>query len=147
LVIVGKSDHRLQADHERESETRKLLSDYSQTDDEKERAKVIDELTKVVAGQFDIRQEVRERELKELEEQVRKLRELHQRRAKEKEQIIRDRVRQLLRDVDGLGWGGDGDANVPSPLSRDNVRLYQTVPVRTLPNVPVKDTNPLDAKK
>ena len=44
-----------------------------------------------------MRQQTRERELKELEEHVRKLRELHQRRAREKDQIVRDRVRQLPR--------------------------------------------------
>jgi hypothetical protein len=96
-----------QAEHDREVRTRKLLSDYSRTDDEKERARVLDELTKVVSEQFEHRQESRERELKEVEEHMRKLRELHTRRAKEKDQIVRDRVRQLLRDVEGLGWGDD----------------------------------------
>jgi hypothetical protein len=74
---------------------------------------VLDELTKVVSEQFEVRQEIRERELKDLEEHVQKLRVLHQRRTKEKDQIVRDRVRQLLRDVDGLGWGDDGR---PRPL-------------------------------
>ena len=77
---------------------------------------MLDELTKVVSDQFDLRQESRERELKELEEHVRKLRELHQRRAKEKDQIVRDRVRQLLRDVDGLGWGDDGPLETSRPV-------------------------------
>ena len=105
--VYVNSDPRSQADYEHDAQMRKLLADYSQTEDEKQRAKVLDELTKVVSEQFDARQEVRERELKELEEQVRKLRDLQQRRAKEKDQIIRDRVRQLLRDVDGLGWGDE----------------------------------------
>jgi hypothetical protein len=100
-----KSDFR---NRDQEVRTRKLLSDFSRTEDEKERAKVLNELTDVVSDQFDLRQEARERELRELEEHVRKLRELHQRRAKEKDQIVRDRVRQLLRDVEGLGWGDGG---------------------------------------
>jgi hypothetical protein len=121
---------RTQEAHEREAQTRKLLADYSQTEDEKDRAKVLDELTKVVSEQFDLRQEVRERELKDLEVQVRKLRELQQRRAKEKDLIIRDRVRQLLRDVDGLGWGDDGHVNGPVPVGKprppvaDSVQKY-----------------------
>jgi hypothetical protein len=113
------SDPRHQADHEHAVLTRKLLSDYSQTQDEKERAKVLEELTKVISEHFDIRQELRERELKDLEEKVKKLRELHQRRAKEKEQITRDHVRQMLRDVDGLGWGDDGrmEMAIPVPIN------------------------------
>jgi len=75
-------------------------------------------LTKVVSAHFDIRQELREKELKELEEKVKKLRELHLRRAKEKEQITRDHVRQLLRDVDGLGWGDDGRVELVVPINQ-----------------------------
>jgi hypothetical protein len=114
--VSRNPDPRDQADRDRDERTRKLLSDYSRTDDEKERARVLEELTKVVSEQFERRQEIRERELKEVEEHVRKLRELHQRRAKEKDQIVRDRVRQLLRDVDGLGWGDDGPLEPARPL-------------------------------
>ena len=109
-------DPKSEANHDRDEQMRKLLSDYSRTDDEKERARVLDELTKVVAAQFDVRQEARDRELKQLEEHLRKLRELHQRRAKEKDQIVRDRVRQLLRDVEGLGWGDDGRLESSTPV-------------------------------
>ena len=104
----NNSPLRFRAKAAPDDRTRKLLSDYIRTDGERERATVLDELTKVVSDQFDMRQEARERELKELEDHVRKLRELHQRRAKEKDQIVRDRVRQLLRDVEGLGWSDDG---------------------------------------
>ena len=104
----GIRNSRLPADHDREVRTTKLLSEYKRATDEKDRAKVLDDLTKVVSEQFETRQTNRERELKELEDHVRKLRELHQRRAKEKDQIVRDRVRQLLRDAEGLGWGDDG---------------------------------------
>jgi hypothetical protein len=105
-----------QAEHHREIRTRKLLSDYSRTDDEKKRAGMLDELTNVVSEQFEYRQATREIELKQLEEHMRKLRDLHSRRAKDKDQIVRDRVRQLLRDVEGLGWGDD---NRPRPRLRD----------------------------
>jgi len=106
---------------EQENETRRLLADYRQSEDEKERGWTTGELTKAIAKHFDIRQEARERELKQLEAQVRRLRELHDRRTKEKEQIVQDRVRQLLRDADGLGWGADDDA--PSAVRVLNERL------------------------
>jgi hypothetical protein len=106
---------------EQESETQRLLGEYRQTEDEKERGWITGELTKAIAKHFDVRQEARERELKQLEAQVRRLRELHDRRTKEKEQIVQDRVRLLLRDADGLGWGADDDA--PSAVRVPNDRL------------------------
>jgi hypothetical protein len=102
---------------EQESERQRLISEYSQTEDEKERGWIAGEMEKVIARHFDIRQESRDRELKRLEEQVRKLREVHQKRARQKEQIVQDRVRQLLRDADGLGWGGEPGEPRPDPLA------------------------------
>jgi hypothetical protein len=58
-----------------------------------------------VAKQFDRRQDARARELKQLEDQVDKLRRLHERRTEARTEIVRDRVNQLLRQADGLGWG------------------------------------------
>ena len=102
---------------EQESETQRLISEYGQTEDEKERGWIAGEMEKVVARHFEIRQASRDRELKRLEEQVRKLREVHQKRAKQKEQIVQDRVRQLLRDADGLGWGGEPGEPRSDPLA------------------------------
>jgi len=114
-MMPGEPDAALQAEQEalaeQENETQRLVSEYRQTEDEKERGWIAGELSKAIAKHFDIRQETRERELKQLEAQVRRLRELHDKRTKEKGQIVQDRVRQLLRDADGLGWGTDSDAN------------------------------------
>jgi hypothetical protein len=92
---------------EQGSKVGKLLSSYRETNEETERGRLMQELTGAVAEEFDARQKSREQELAKLEEQVRKLRELQKRREQEKDQIVADRVRQLVRDVDGLGWGGD----------------------------------------
>jgi len=102
---------------EQENETQRLIFEYSQTEDEKERGWIAGEMEKVIARHFEIRQASRDRELKRLEEQVRKLREVHQKRAKQKEQIVQDRVRQLLRDADGLGWGGEPGERTSDPLA------------------------------
>jgi len=114
-MMPGEPDAALEAEQEalaeQENETQRLVTEYRQTEDEKERGWIAGELSKAIAKHFDIRQEARERELKQLEVQMRKLRELHDKRMKEKEQIVQDRVRQLLRDADGLGWGTDTDAN------------------------------------
>ena len=45
----------------------------------------------------------------QLGEQLRNLQEQHQRRAEQRDQIVEERVRQLLRDADGLGWGSHED--------------------------------------
>jgi len=115
--------------NELEAKTRGIISQYKATEDEKARDKLVDDLTAAVSEQFDARQEAREAELKQLEEQLRKLRELQARRAKAKEEIVRDRIRQLLRDADGLGWGADGSALNDTPR-------HLTRPVDTFPSQP-----------
>jgi len=54
-------DPVLQAEQESlgevEADTQRLVSEYSQSEDEKERAWIVGELTKVTAKHFDIRQE------------------------------------------------------------------------------------------
>jgi hypothetical protein len=90
-----------------DAETREQIEAYRRTQDNDEKIRIAKALPDLVGKQFDARQEVRERELKQLEEQLHKLQELHQRRAKQREQIVEERVRQLLRDADGLGWGSD----------------------------------------
>ncbi len=127
-VAPAWSSQQYQVSHEQDAKTRELVSQYNATDDEKTRAKVLEDLSKAVSEQFDSRQEARETELKQLEEQLRKLRELHARRAKEKDQIVRDRVRQLLRDADGLGWGTDGNVVQPGPNAIRTIR--ETVPAK-----------------
>lgn len=90
-----------------EQKARELLSKYSATENQEERAKLVEQLSSVVSEQFEARQQARQQELERLEEQLKKLRQLHDRRASEKSQIVEDRVRQLLREADGLGWGAE----------------------------------------
>lgn len=90
-----------------DQQTRDLLSKYRASTDQSERDQLVKDLTAIASQEFDTRQESRSQELKNLEEQLKKLQALHERRAKEKDDIVRDRVRHLLRDADGLGWGTD----------------------------------------
>jgi hypothetical protein len=101
------SSEQAQAAAALEQKSRELLAKYTATEDSDEKAKVVEQLTAAVGEQFDARQGIRQQELKRLEEQLKKLRALHDRRATEKSQIIEDRVKQLLRDADGLGWGNE----------------------------------------
>lgn len=81
-----------------------------------------------LAKQFDDRQTYREEELVQLEEQVRQLRELFDKRQKAKDDIIDNRLQELVRGASGLGWGegapprrggpGGGHGSSSMPRSR-----------------------------
>ncbi len=72
-----------------------------------EKESVVANLKSAVGEQFDRRQESKMMELKALEEQLAKLKEIHNKRTQQRDQIIADRVQQIIREVDGLGWGTD----------------------------------------
>lgn len=102
--------HGLAVEITLDDKTREVLSKYPDAA-EADRPALIEKLTTVVTEQFDQRQAAREQELAQLEQQVKKLRALHDQRAKEKKEIVQDRVKQLLRDASGLGWGSNDPAN------------------------------------
>jgi hypothetical protein len=86
-------------------ETMSIVAKYKVAKDAGAQADIQKELTKSVEAQFELRQAVRARELKELEEQLNRLRSIQEQRAAEKDRIVQDRVQQLLREASGLGWG------------------------------------------
>jgi hypothetical protein len=86
-----------------------LAAKYKSLSDDNERSAVEQELLARVNDQFTVRQALREKELMELEEQVKHLRDLHEKRNGQKDRIVGDRVQLLLREAQGLGWGDAGD--------------------------------------
>jgi len=86
-----------------------LLAKYKSTEDESERSKIAKELTVIAGEEFDARQAARDKKIDKLELQVKHLREIQAHRAKEKEEIVKDHVRLLLRSASGLGWSSDGE--------------------------------------
>jgi hypothetical protein len=113
-----------------------LVARYKQTDEEKQRIGLVEQITKLSTDQFEAYQKQREEELKTLEGKVHKLRELHDRREKEKKEIIGDRVRGLLRNADGLGWGdGSNSANLPY-VQNGTITLNQGRATLNVPGVP-----------
>ena len=88
------------------------------------------ELKSYVGAQFDQRQEGKARELKALEEQLAKLKEIHNKRTQQRDKIVADRVQQIIREVDGLGWGTDS-ADFPklrSTFSADRMFMAPAAP-------------------
>ena len=80
------------------------LADLLKTTQGADRDAVVLKLKTAVGEQFDSRQDGKAKELKALEEQLAKLKELHAKRTQQREQIIADRVQQIVKESDGLGW-------------------------------------------
>lgn len=98
-------------DAELELTIRSLIGSYAAAKDEQTKQDIVAKITDSVAKQFELRQESRERELKRLEEQIKRLRANQQKRNEQKDRIVSERVQQMVHDVDGLGWG-TGPINV-----------------------------------
>ena len=82
-----------------------------------EKENVVAKLKSTVGEQFDQRQEGKALELKALEEQLAKLKEIHAKRTQQRDVIIAERVQQIVREADGLGWGTD---------SQDTTSIHST---------------------
>jgi small-conductance mechanosensitive channel len=91
----------------------KLLNQYRDSNDDQARTKAADDLAKSVGQQFDALEKIRGGELDRLEARLKQLRERHEQRLREKDSIVQERVRQLLRHTEGLGWEGETDADDP----------------------------------
>src|SRR5262245_15502601 len=81
-----------------------LVHAYTQTKGENERGKVKAQLSKALEKEFDLRQKRRGMELDWVDAEVKKAREMLDKRAKERRAIIDQRLEQLVIEADGLGW-------------------------------------------
>ena len=87
-----------------------LAAQYAATEDGEKRAAIKAELMNSLTQQFEAQQQVRERELANVEARIKKLRELTQKRRDAQKTIIDQRLDQLLREADGLGWAPPANA-------------------------------------
>jgi hypothetical protein len=94
------SQEEMNLTHETEQVVRQLGEAKSDSDKEKLRTK----LNEILEKQFDQRQKRHEHEIEALEAQVKKLRELVQKRNDNRRDIVSKRLDQILRDAQGLGW-------------------------------------------
>lgn len=95
-----------------------LASQYAEASDDAERQKIKAQLAEVVGRQFEVQQQIREDEVAQLEARVKKLRGLIEKRKEARQSIVGNRLDQLLRDAEGLGWAeapsGGSPAFVPA---------------------------------
>jgi hypothetical protein len=84
-------------------QSEELVRAYAKAQAE-DKDKIKAKLNDVLAKQFDVRQKRHESEITALESQIRKLRELVQKRQENRREIITRRFGQLVHDAEGLGW-------------------------------------------
>jgi hypothetical protein len=94
-------------DHQLNHEIHENLGKLTAETDAAKKADLEKEIKASLAKQFDARQEAREQELKNLEERVKQLRDLFDKRQKAKDEIVDTRFQELVRASSGLGWGDD----------------------------------------
>ena len=121
-------------DRELLRDTNALVEKYGQAKEAKDKSDIEKELARVVADHFALRQDIREKELLDLEDQLKRLRKVHDQRSAEKDRIVTDRVQQLLRESSGLGWGTDANGRRSDyQLHLDNQFAPSTTPVAPRP--------------
>ena len=92
-----------QSDYDLTVQTQEL-SDKLRSAKSEERGKLKTEITEAVSKHFDVRQKRRELQLKRMEDELKKLREAITKRNESKEQIIKQRVADLVGNEDDLGF-------------------------------------------
>jgi hypothetical protein len=115
-----------QSSEDRDFDTKslELVARLKDLPDQAARKTAITELTDLVTNQFNTRQKQREQELKQLEEQLKKLRSIQERREAARDEIITDRVRQLMKEAEGLNWGAATGAVPARVYSVEHVNAW-----------------------
>jgi len=96
-----------------ERDVANLLSEYSHTQDEKKRSEIKTKISGLLDQQFDHQQKRRDLEVKRIEAQLSKLRDLIKKRSDSRQTIVQKRLDQVLSDADGLGWTPSSGNNAP----------------------------------
>ena len=84
-------------------ESEKLVKQLGKAEGEN-KDKIKSKLTDTLGKQFDVRQKRHEAEIAALEAQIKKLKEMVQKRQENRREIIGKRLDQLVREAEGLGW-------------------------------------------
>jgi hypothetical protein len=99
--------------HELEQQSHELMRKYVDTDDAPLREKAKAQLREMLSKQFDLQNQRRSLELTRIEERLGKLRDQLKRRTDARDQIVDQRLLQLVSEAEGLGWAAPGNG---SPL-------------------------------
>jgi hypothetical protein len=125
-----------QADGAMGRQEEQLVERYASTEDAEQRSAIKAELAEHLTNHFSIQEQILDRELARVEARVKKLRELTQKRRDAQKTIIEQRLDQLLRDADGLGWTpppSDRGAAVVPPGRQYGTRIGVPAPTSRPP--------------
>lgn len=104
LIARTRGGMEARLDQDTEAEVREAIGKLTTESDADKKAELEKAIKAKLGQQFDSRQAVREAELKVLEDRVKELRQLFDKRQKAKDDIIENRMQQLLRASNGLDW-------------------------------------------
>ncbi len=85
-------------------EANNLARQLGEAKSDADREKLLTKMGEILGKQFDERQKRHEGEIKELEAQVKKLKDLVSKRQENRREIISKRMEQVVREAQGLGW-------------------------------------------
>jgi hypothetical protein len=129
----------MQAQPEAMQEIREAAAAVSQAEDEESKGEAQERLEQLLDDYFDEDMKRREDELDQVEQRVKKLRDLLQRRREKRREIVDLQVQVLLNEADGLGFFGaeGGGAQQPYLFSTQPAPAVAFPPgVPRLPEVP-----------
>jgi hypothetical protein len=107
-----------------EWQTQRLAKQYANAEDQQTKAELKGELAELIQRHFDVKHEIRKREIDDLEARVTELREHLQRRQDARQAIVDTRLGQFINTADGLGW--DVDAGTGPSSGRTTTNSYAT---------------------
>jgi hypothetical protein len=117
-----------------QSEAAELARKLAKAENEDEKAQLRTKLTAMLDQVFDEHMKQQQKELDDLETQIRNLRALMKKRANAKQTIVERRIEQLIQDADGLGWNAP---NAPGLHLQ-----YSTQPLHSIAKPTAKATTP-----
>jgi hypothetical protein len=109
----GISAGEVDAERQRQGKLAEILQQYEGAADDAAKAPLREQMSELLTQSFEARQERRAAEIADLEKRVAKLKELHKKRDEMKKTIVANRLRQIVEDKEGLGWGDDAAATGP----------------------------------
>jgi hypothetical protein len=99
-----------------QSEIGRLVTEFGAAKSESDKDSLRDEIAKATAKQFDLRQQVRAREVEQLKERLTEVEKTINERNELKDKIVEKRVADILREPDQLGWEPLSIAPAPNGL-------------------------------
>jgi hypothetical protein len=91
-------------EHQFSQQAEQLARQLSEAKSDGDRDKIKSQLSEVLEKQFDQRQKRHEEEIKQLEAQIKKLKDLVDKRQENRREIISARLNQIVKESQGLGW-------------------------------------------